>query len=73
MGWATGCEIAEEIWENVKVYVDESRYKEVSKSLYETFCNMDADDWSSYDFEGSLYRTYAELNEPELLEEDYTG
>ena len=68
MGWATGCEIAEEIWENVKVYVDESKYKEVSKSLYETFCNMDVDDWRSYDFEGSLFRTYVELNEPELLE-----
>lgn len=68
MGWATDCEIAEEIWENVKVYVDESKYKDVSKVLYEIFCNMDVDDWSSYDFEGSLYRTYAKLNEPELLE-----
>ena len=68
MGWAPGCEIAEEIWENVKVYVDESKYKDVSKILYETFDKMDADDWGSYDFEGSLFRTYAELNEPELLE-----
>ena len=32
---------------------------------------MDADDWESYNFEGSLFRTYAELNEPELLEEDW--
>lgn len=69
MGWATGCEIAEDIWESVKVFISENRYKEASKVIYEIFDNMDADDWSSYNFEGSLFRTYAELNEPELLED----
>ena len=73
MGWATGCEIAEDIWENVKVFISEDKYKEASKVIYEIFDSMDADDWGSYDFEGSLYRTYVELNEPELLEEDYIG
>ena len=68
MGWARGCEIAEDIWENLKIYIDKSRYKEASKVIYEIFENMDADDWGSYDFEGSLFRTYAKLNEPELLE-----
>lgn len=69
MGWATGCEIAEDIWENVKVFISEDKYKEASKVIYEIFDNMDADDWGSYNFEGSLFRTYAELNEPELLED----
>ena len=69
MGWATGCEIAEDIWESVKVYIGEDKYKEASKVIYEIFDNMDADDWGSYNFEGSLFRTYAELNEPELLED----
>lgn len=69
MGWAVGCEIAEDIWENVKVFISEDKYKEASKVIYEIFDNMDADDWGSYDFEGSLYRTYVELNEPELLGE----
>lgn len=69
MGWATGCEIAEDIWENLKVMIPEDKYKEASRVIFETFDNMDADDWGSYDFEGSLFRTYAELNEPELLED----
>ena len=71
MGWATGCEIAEELWEELKPFIpkDERGQAAVSKIIYEIFDNRDADDWSSYNFEGSLFRTYAKLNEPELLED----
>lgn len=71
MGWASGCEIAEELWEKLKPFIpsDERGLAAVSKIIYDIFDNRDADDWGSYDFKGSLFRTYAELNEPELLEE----
>ena len=61
----------QELWEKLKPFIpkDERGQAAVSKIIYEIFDNMDADDWGSYDSEGGLFRTYAELNEPELLED----
>lgn len=70
MGWATGCEIAEDIWRNLKEIIPESDYKRASKIIYEIFDERDADDWYSYNEEGSLFRTYAVLNDPKLLEDE---
>lgn len=67
MGWATGSEIADKIWKKIVSFIpsDERGLAEVSKRIYETFEEYDADDWSyQLQEEGSLYETYLRLNNP---------
>lgn len=78
MGWATGSEIAEEVWNNIRSFInkDERTLAEVSKRIYEIFENRDADDWGyQLQHKDSLYYTYMKLNEPkefkELMKELY--
>ena len=63
MGWATGSNIAEEIWSYMKDRLDIEGQKELSKKLYNTFCKYDADDWTWE--EGSLMYDAYKLNNPE--------
>ena len=66
MGWATGSEIAEEVWQSIQPYLKPANEKYVSAAIYKIFDERDADDWEWYlSEEGSLYQTYMKLNEPE--------
>ena len=72
MGWASGSDIANKIWEKIKPFIssDERALAEVSKRIYEIFEEYDADDWSYQLYEEeSLYETYLRLNEPETYKE----
>ena len=78
MGWSEGSIIAEELWDNLRPFVnkDERTLKEVSKRIYKVFEARDADDWGyQLQYKDSLYYTYMKLNEPkefkELMEELY--
>lgn len=64
MGWSSGSYIAERLWDELKPLLDE---KYLSKLLYETFAEYDADgyEWE----EGSLEYTYYKLNKPKEFEE----
>ena len=68
MGWASGSYIAEKLWEELKDSLDE---KYLSKLIYETFSEYDADDYEWK--EGSLEYTYYKLNKPKELEEMNNG
>lgn len=76
MGWATGSEIAEELWNKLQPYLKQGNEKYVSKIIYDIFTEHDADDWG-YQLQDkeSLFYTYMKLNEPEefkeLMEEMY--
>lgn len=52
MGWASGSEIAEDIWCELKPILNEEQQKYFSKFIYNKFCDFDADDWTWE--EGSL-------------------
>ena len=78
MGWSEGSIIAEELWNNLRPYInkDERTLKEVSKRIYKIFEEYDADDWGyQLTDKNSLYYTYMKLNEPkefkELMKELY--
>lgn len=45
MGWAAGSGLGEEIWEKVREYVPEDKREEVAKFIYDSVCDLDADDW----------------------------
>lgn len=62
MGWATGSEIAEDIWFNLKDDLNEEQQKRLSKYLYNKFCDYDADDWTWE--EGALMYDAYKLNNP---------
>ena len=77
MGWATGSEIAERLWKELKPFIKSERASaEVSKRIYKIFEEYDADDWGyQLQYKDSLYYTYMKLNEPkefkELMKELY--
>jgi hypothetical protein len=43
MGWASGSEIAEEVWGIVRAFVPVRKRKEVAQEIIEVFENEDAD------------------------------
>ena len=43
MGWASGSELAEEIWDIVKKYIPKNKKKKVAKQLVEAFEDRDCD------------------------------
>jgi len=53
MGWSTGSEIAEELWDDIKDYISEDNHQEVANKIFTAFENNDADDWR--DGEDSLW------------------
>lgn len=46
MGWASGSELAENIWSAVERYLPEKEKQAVAFEIYNLFCDYDADDWS---------------------------
>lgn len=67
MGWATGSGIAEKIWSKIKPKLDKEQQKFVSKILYNTFCDYDADDWEWE--KGMLEYDAYKLNKPKEWKE----
>ena len=62
MGWCSGSEIAEQLWKKVEKYIPKDLKYEVAKTIYDVFCDQDADCWT---FEpGSL----AAIADPEEYE-----
>ena len=62
MGWASGSEIAEAIWTEVKKELNPQQQKRLSKFIYNIFCDHDADDWTWE--EGSLEYDAYKMNNP---------
>ena len=48
MGWCSGSYLAEEIWDEIKIYIPEDKLQETAFMIYDKFSDMDADDWSSH-------------------------
>lgn len=46
MGWCTGSNMANDIWNEVKGWIPFDKQKEVATKIYNIFANEDADDWS---------------------------
>ncbi len=46
MGWASGSELANQLWREIKPLVPKKNRESVATHIYETFSNADADDWS---------------------------
>ena len=55
MGWAGGSYMAEDLWIQLRRLVHKEAYPKLSKILYETFANSDADDFSLRKDEDCLY------------------
>jgi hypothetical protein len=47
MGWASGSQLAEELWKELKKMVPSMLHKKLAKLLYERFSDADADDWDT--------------------------
>jgi hypothetical protein len=45
MGWSSGSQLADDVYELVSKYIPEEDKKKVAKKMYDLFCNHDADDW----------------------------
>ena len=45
MGWCSGSEIAEGLWRKIRKYIPEEMKYEVAKTIYDVFCDHDADCW----------------------------
>lgn len=67
MGWSTGSELCNDIWEDIERYIPEDKRKEASARLCAHFVFMDADDFPFE--EGTPYYNYLELYEPETFKE----
>lgn len=67
MGWATGSEIANELWKEIKGYVAPGFRKIVSKKIFNVFKNHDADDWAWQDKENDLFHDFLKENYPKIL------
>ncbi|HSH24665.1 MAG TPA: hypothetical protein VLA13_03920 [Massilibacterium sp.] len=70
MGWCTGSEIAETIWEDIKPYIKKEDYRNVARIIYDEIDAHDADCWENYD--GSLYSIAHPEEFLEDLKEDLT-
>lgn len=47
MGWARGSQLAEELWEKIKVHIKPESLEIVAKTITSNFEDYDADDWDS--------------------------
>lgn len=45
MGWASGSELANELWLEIKPFLSPADHEELACLIYERFCDYDADDW----------------------------
>lgn len=74
MGWASGSEIAEELYSQLKPMIKEECFNEFIKVLYTTFEYRDADAFEFEESEDCLMYMYYKLWKPDELQkmlEDY--
>lgn len=45
MGWVSGTELAEDLYNSIRFYIPKENRIEVASQFYEKFCDYDADDW----------------------------
>lgn len=45
MGWSAGSGLGQDIYGMVRDYIPEDKREEVAKFIYESVCDLDADDW----------------------------
>lgn len=45
MGWCSGNELADVLYNAIRFYIPKEYRKEVASQFYEKFCDYDADDW----------------------------
>jgi putative lipoic acid-binding regulatory protein len=62
MGWASGSELADDVWKVVKKYIPKDKKKEVAIKIVDLFQDYDADAWEN---DGIAKVAY-----PEWFEED---
>ena len=62
MGWSSGSTLADDIWKELKPILNKKEQKQISKFLYNKFCEYDADDWSWW--EGALEYDAYKMNNP---------
>ena len=62
MGWASGSQLGEAIWYELKPMLNQEQQKQMSKFIYNLFCDYDADDWTWE--EGALEYDAYKLNKP---------
>lgn len=53
MGWASGSQLAEELYEDIRRDIPAKKRRRVARMIVEAFENHDADDW---DLGGQLHR-----------------
>lgn len=66
MGWASGSQLAEQIFKRLKKIVPKGDHKIVAQILYEEFSNEDADDWDYG--KGTVWRLGAPKEEVEAYD-----
>ena len=45
MGWASGTELAIELWDEIRIFIPEDKRQKIAKKFYDKFCDYDADAW----------------------------
>lgn len=45
MGWAAGSGLGCDIWDKIREYIPEEDRQEVARFIYDSVCDLDADDW----------------------------
>lgn len=46
MGWSAGSGLGEEIWDEIREYIPEEKRQQIARFIYDSVCDLDADDWS---------------------------
>lgn len=47
MGWCSGSNLADEIYNKIRKYIPKDKRKEIATMIYNMFCDQDADCWES--------------------------
>jgi hypothetical protein len=63
MGWGSGGQLAEEMWEDIKEYIPQENKEKVAEIIYDHFNGYDADNWESCDPDSITMITMRKANE----------
>lgn len=55
MGWGSGSEFAEKLWQDIKEFIPQEKHQELARRIYDFFAWEDADAW--WHSKGSLAPT----------------
>lgn len=55
MGWATGSEIGQELWLELRQYIAPANQKKAAKVIVDILSEHDADDWYDDNQESNVY------------------